>query len=226
MAKPRIWRIIRCQQTTSQPRITAKIQMKMVRHASMVAREDPLSFLVTMIPKKLKNAMETTLSSVVTCSCREAPIWATASWKFSTGSPLRLILSAMGRAMAQMPSPQNPSSPTATFAGILYFESTFSSTMNWVAAATWARNTRMSPNRTILLLSAAAFSASPATQSSLWASPPAHLSTLARPTRNAPKTMLTMPTQWCAWSRRFMMRMVRIPVNITIVPRSIWYADA
>ena len=49
-------------------------QTKSVRTASMVQREAPDRFLVTLMPKKLKKAMDTTLPAVVTCSCRDAAI--------------------------------------------------------------------------------------------------------------------------------------------------------
>lgn len=58
----------------SQPAQSEKAQTKSVRTASMVQREAPDRFLVTLIPKKLKKAIETTLPKVVTCSCREQAI--------------------------------------------------------------------------------------------------------------------------------------------------------
>lgn len=42
--------------------------MKSVRQASMVQRAAPLRRLVTLTPKKLKNAIDTTLAAVVACS--------------------------------------------------------------------------------------------------------------------------------------------------------------
>ena len=42
-----------------------------VRQASMVARAAPLRFLVTLMPKKLKKAMDRMLASVDHCSWRD-----------------------------------------------------------------------------------------------------------------------------------------------------------
>mmetsp|Transcript_31344 Transcript_31344/g.87911 ORF Transcript_31344/g.87911 Transcript_31344/m.87911 type:complete len:211 (+) Transcript_31344:2589-3221(+) len=198
ITNPATWRMMRCQHTSSHPLPTANIQMKIVRHASMVALDDPLRCLVTMIPKKLKNAMEMMDIIVVTVSCVEAWIWDRARGKLFTESSLVLTEFSTGRAMMQMQMPQNPSSPTATFAGTWCFDSTFSSTMNCVAAASWARNTSTSPNRTSCMLSLPAPPASIAPQSSA-VGPlrcPGHLTTLAVPTKNAPRTMANMPTQW------------------------------
>jgi hypothetical protein len=58
----------------SQPAQREKAQTKSVRTASMVQREAPDRFLVTLMPKKLKNAIDTTLPAVVICSCRDAAI--------------------------------------------------------------------------------------------------------------------------------------------------------
>ena len=46
-----------------------KSQMSRVRQASIAARADPLRLLVTLKPKKLKNAMLTMLPTVDTCAC-------------------------------------------------------------------------------------------------------------------------------------------------------------
>lgn len=51
---------------------SAKSQMKRVRHASMVARDPPLSCLVTLMPDRLKAAMDVTVVAVVHCSVRLA----------------------------------------------------------------------------------------------------------------------------------------------------------
>ena len=58
----------------SQPIHSENIQMKSVRQASMVHLAAPLRFLVTLMPKKLKNAMDTTLASVLHCSALDALI--------------------------------------------------------------------------------------------------------------------------------------------------------
>jgi hypothetical protein len=52
--------------------------MNSVRVASMVARAAPLRLLVTLIPKKLKKAIDTTLPAVDHCNCLEAAISCTA----------------------------------------------------------------------------------------------------------------------------------------------------
>ena len=44
--------------------------MRSVRHASIAALADPLKLFVTLKPKKLKNAILTTLPTVDTCSDR------------------------------------------------------------------------------------------------------------------------------------------------------------
>ena len=48
----------------------------------MVQRAAPLNLFVTLIPKKLKNAIDTTLPNVVHCSCGEAAI----SWNIHSHS--------------------------------------------------------------------------------------------------------------------------------------------
>lgn len=58
----------------SQPAQRLNIHTKSVRQASMVQRDAPLSFLVTLMPKKLKKAMDITLAAVVICSCLDLEI--------------------------------------------------------------------------------------------------------------------------------------------------------
>ncbi len=66
----------------SQPAHRLKTHTNSVRHASIVQREAPLSFFVTLIPKKLKNAIEMTLAAVVICSCLD---WAiSCAWHQTT----------------------------------------------------------------------------------------------------------------------------------------------
>jgi len=58
----------------SQPAQRLNIHTNSVRQASMVQRDAPLSFLVTLMPKKLKKAMDITLAAVVICSCLDLEI--------------------------------------------------------------------------------------------------------------------------------------------------------
>jgi len=106
-------------------------QINRVRQASMVARAAPERDLVTDTPKKLKKAIDSTLTPTAQANCALAAISLKASRASSTGLPsLPFTKLVIGKMMAHSSNPQQPSRPTARRAGTLYFTKNFSSSMN------------------------------------------------------------------------------------------------
>mmetsp|Transcript_9465 Transcript_9465/g.32748 ORF Transcript_9465/g.32748 Transcript_9465/m.32748 type:complete len:265 (+) Transcript_9465:405-1199(+) len=144
---PKTWKVIFRVPFSSQPTWRLYIHTKRVLQASMVALDAPESLFVSVIPKKLKKAMEKMLPRVAISSGLEALICSMATGRSSKGLPDELLMWAiMGSRIMHAVKPQMPSSPTATWGLTPYLARYFSSTMNWKAAAIWALTTRMFPS--------------------------------------------------------------------------------
>mmetsp|Transcript_7382 Transcript_7382/g.17319 ORF Transcript_7382/g.17319 Transcript_7382/m.17319 type:complete len:217 (-) Transcript_7382:293-943(-) len=171
-----------------------------------------------VMPKPLKNAIESALHSSNASSGHECRIWSKASKLSSIGRPLGPLgpYCSTTSSPARPVSPHTPSHPTASSAGILWPVTKRSSRTICSAVKSCEKTTSRSPSRTVEKLEGAEPS-------------PLGASALCKeqlPTTRAPEKTNVMPSHWCTAVARRSMTLDMRPVKITTEPRSIWYVEA
>mmetsp|Transcript_3442 Transcript_3442/g.7281 ORF Transcript_3442/g.7281 Transcript_3442/m.7281 type:complete len:203 (+) Transcript_3442:724-1332(+) len=187
------------------PDARSKSQMIIVRNESSIMRYAAEVYFVMLMPKKLKNAMESELDSAIKTTFGACCTWYSAWRESSIGLPFSMICCSATSDSTRKPSPHNPSFPTATSAGTLNPVTNRSS--RHICSATKSCESTTSTLPSIGLPPAS--------------SPPA-VSAEAAPTVSTPATTNAMANQWKAYCLRLRYTVESSPVKTMLEPRSIW----